>query len=210
MRTRFAAALILTGIGCGLAPAHAQKAPIWQGWYAGVNGGGESFSGHAQSLTTGAGGDTSASRWAAGLYGGYNWQSGPWVFGIETDWTHTFVPNNPFDMFSARGRAGYAFGTTLIYGTAGIATENRFLYVTKSNGFTTQILGDEQQHTGFTGGGGVETVLTQNLRLRGEVLYFDGGTQHYSYPFAAPLRPSTWTRDFNQLIYRAGLTYHFN
>ena len=214
---RVAAAVFMAGayfMEAGAASAQsAPPAPIWQGWYIGLDGGGQSFSGHAQSLTSGAGGDISGSDTEAGVYGGYDWRSGPWVFGVETEWSHTFAKHtnaSDFDLFDIRGRAGFTIGSVLFYGTAGIATENRFLGVTKFNSRSTQSLQTEAQHTGFIVGGGMEAPVSQQLSLRGEVLYFDGGKEQYSFPFAAPLTPSTWTRDFSQTIYRAGLTYHFN
>jgi outer membrane immunogenic protein len=204
--------LVIGAIAAFAATASAQSAapPIWQGWYLGIDGGGQSINGTATSLTTGKSNDLSLHKAEAGLYGGYNWTSGPWVYGVELDWAHTFASNNQFDMFSARGRVGYMINNVLLYGTAGVATENRFLTVTKFNALSTQTLTSEAQHTGVIVGGGVESMISSNLSLRAEGLYFKGGSEQHDFAFAAPLLPSTWTHDFDQVIYRAGLTYHFN
>ena len=63
---------------------------------------------------------------AGGIQGGYNWQSGQFVFGAEADIqlaaaNDTFAPwkfSNPW-FGTVRGRAGYAIGSLLLYGTAG-------------------------------------------------------------------------------------------
>src|SRR5438045_855284 len=62
---------------------------------------------------------------AGGLQGGYNWQSGPLVFGSEADIQvsgaeDTFAPykfSNPC-FGTVRGRAGVAFSNVLLYVTA--------------------------------------------------------------------------------------------
>jgi opacity protein-like surface antigen len=51
---------------------------------------------------------------------GYNWQSGNWVFGVEGDATFSNEDHYRY-LASARTRLGYASGSYLIYGTAGIA-----------------------------------------------------------------------------------------
>jgi outer membrane immunogenic protein len=63
-----------------------------------------------------------------GVQGGYNWQSGPLVFGLEGDIQasaadDTFAPwkfSNPW-FGTVRGRLGYAFNNVLVYGTGGLA-----------------------------------------------------------------------------------------
>src|SRR5881628_217932 len=68
------------------------------------------------------------SGFAAGVQGGYNWQSGPWVFGLEADIkasgaNATFAPwkfSNPW-FGTVRGRVGYALNNVLFYGTGGLA-----------------------------------------------------------------------------------------
>jgi outer membrane immunogenic protein len=83
-----------------------------------------------------------ASGWVAGGYAGYNWQQGPWVYGLETDLSGnglkssmsgglTSVAPCPGDAAStsakinwygtARGRLGWTSGNFLFYGTGGLA-----------------------------------------------------------------------------------------
>ncbi len=68
---------------------------------------------------------TKPSGFVGGAQAGYNWQTGPWVFGVEGDMqatgaSDTFAPwkfSNPW-FGTVRGRAGYAFNNILFYGTA--------------------------------------------------------------------------------------------
>jgi len=63
-----------------------------------------------------------------GVQGGYNWQTGAVVFGVETDIQlsgadDTFAAwkfSNPW-FGTLRGRLGYAFNNILVYGTLGLA-----------------------------------------------------------------------------------------
>jgi outer membrane immunogenic protein len=156
-------------LGPAPAPVYV-KAPIpvpqtWGGFYAGGNGGWVGSTGNDIDLTgTDSDGAGLGSSLAAGnipstinlgysgyLLGGqfgYNWQSGNWVFGIETDldWVSasasTNVPdariinptggmNSPFStnasreldwLGTLRGRLGYAFTPPfLLYATGGLA-----------------------------------------------------------------------------------------
>src|SRR5947209_13368866 len=71
---------------------------------------------------------TKPSGFEGGVQAGYNWQTGPWVFGVEGDLeatgaSDTFAPwkfSNPW-FGTVRGRAGYALSNVLFYGTAGLA-----------------------------------------------------------------------------------------
>src|SRR5260370_6536560 len=71
---------------------------------------------------------TKPSGFAGGVQAGYNWQQGPWVFGVEGDIQatgadDTFAPwkfANPW-VGTVRGRVGYALGNVLFYGTRGLS-----------------------------------------------------------------------------------------
>ena len=71
---------------------------------------------------------TRPSGFAGGVQGGYNWQNGPLVFGLEADIqasgaNDTFAPwkfSNPW-FGTVRGRVGYAVNNVLFYGTGGLA-----------------------------------------------------------------------------------------
>lgn len=59
------------------------------------------------------------SSFLGGLHVGTNWQRAQWVWGLEGD--IDFVEHSYEYIASLRGRIGYAFKDTLIYGTAGVA-----------------------------------------------------------------------------------------
>ncbi len=104
---------------------------------------------------------TSPSGFAGGVQAGYNWQSGPWVFGIEGDLQasaadDTFAPwkfSNPW-FGTVRGRVGYAVSNVLFYGTGGLAFGE----------LTGETFGLSESHTdaGWTAGVGAEFGFAPN------------------------------------------------
>ena len=92
----------------------------WGGVYAGLN------VGYEWGKITNSSGKPSGLE--GGVQAGYNWQSGQFVFGGETDLQvtgadDTFAPykfSNPW-FGTLRGRAGYAMNNILFYGTLGLA-----------------------------------------------------------------------------------------
>jgi outer membrane immunogenic protein len=191
----------------------------------------------------------SGSRSLTGVIGGgqigYNWQVGPnWVFGLETDFqgsdqknNSSFV-NNAFalngsvqtttglaevklDWFgTARLRAGYVVGNSLLYATGGFAygrlvsneTENRG---PGAPGFTTLTGAGtaSETKTGFTVGAGIETKLSSNWSAKLEYLYIDLGTLNNAYPVfnsrGAVFSDVVSTSDLKDHIFRVGLNYRF-
>ena len=113
-----------------------------------------------------------------GIQGGYNWQTGQFVLGAETDLQlssadDTFAPyqfSNPW-FGTLRGRVGWAFSNILVYATGGLAYgKGRLTFA-----------GLTETHTdvGWTAGGGVEVGLTPHWSAKVEYLYFDLGNQSY-------------------------------
>src|SRR3954469_7973574 len=112
------------------------------------------------------------SGFAGGVQGGYNWQSGPWVFGLEADIqasgaNATFAPwkfSNPW-FGTVRGRVGYALNNVLFYGTGGLAFGE----------LRGETFGLAESHTtaGWTVGAGAEMGLAPNWTARVEYLYVD-------------------------------------
>jgi len=143
---------------------------------------------------------TKPSGFEGGAQAGYNWQTGPWVFGIEGDIqgtgaSDTFAPwkfSNPW-FGTVRGRAGYALNNVLFYGTGGLAFGE----------LTGQTFGLSESHTnaGWTLGVGAEVGLARNWSAKVEYLYVD-------------LNDSNFVITGNQNGYhfgllRAGVNYHF-
>lgn len=72
---------------------------------------------------------------------------------------------------SARGRAGYAFESTLFYGTFGagyVRVKNRFTTTNTANAFSSS--GDKNQW-GIMGGGGVEQKIGRHFSIGMEYMY---------------------------------------
>jgi outer membrane immunogenic protein len=112
------------------------------------------------------------SGFVGGVQGGYNWQSGALVFGLEADIqaggaNDTFAAwkfSNPW-FGTMRGRFGYALNNVLFYGTGGLAF----------GGLRAESLGLSESHTnaGWTVGAGAEMGLAQNWTAKIEYLYVD-------------------------------------
>ncbi len=135
-----------------------------------------------------------------GFQGGYNWQNGQFVFGVEGDLQisgadDTFAPykfSNPW-FGTLRGRGGMAMNNILFYATAGLAVgglkgESAGLAETKS-------------HIGWTAGLGVEVGFTPNWSAKLEYLYADLSNRTYSVTGAENGLSSNFVR--------VGVNYHF-
>src|ERR1700712_2588975 len=143
---------------------------------------------------------TKPSGFVGGIQGGYNWQTGPWVFGIEADIqatgaSDTFAPwkfSNPW-FGTVRGRAGYAFNNILFYGTGGLAFGE----------LRGETFGLSESHTtaGWTVGVGTEFGLAQNWSAKIEYLYVDLANSNFVVTGAA--------NGYRFGLVRAGLNYHF-
>jgi outer membrane immunogenic protein len=135
-----------------------------------------------------------------GIQGGYNWQSGQFVFGLEAD----FQASGARDRFAAwkfsnpwfgtlRGRAGFAMNNILIYGTGGLAFGNVRAEVLNYS--------ESQWAAGWTLGAGAEVGLTQNWTAKVEYLYVSLNDNHYA------LTPLPNGYQFSVL--RLGVNYKF-
>ncbi len=177
------------------APAYVSPMYNWTGPYVGINGGG-AFSGSNDS--------------SGGLVGGtlgYNFQSGPLVWGLETDidWAR-IRGSSGCGAFScevsnrwlgtARGRLGYAMGATgsvMPYITGGLA------YGSVENSVSG--LGSARDtKAGWTLGGGLEAALSGPWTAKVEYLYVDLGDGPTVAGFGS---------NFHTNIVRAGINYRF-
>src|SRR5579859_5693548 len=143
---------------------------------------------------------TRPSGFVGGVQAGYNWQTGPWVFGIEGDLeatgaSDTFAPwkfSNPW-FGTVRGRAGYAFSNILFYGTAGLAFGE----------LRGETFGLSETHTnaGWTAGLGAEFGFAQNWSAKLEYLYVDLSDSNFTV---------TGTSNGARFgLVRAGVNYRF-
>ena len=186
------------------APAYvAPMAYSWTGFYLGLNGGygfGRSeFNGTLPSGSFDAGG---------GLFGatvGYNWQTGPVVFGLEgdIDWSGmrgsgtcgglSCSTRNDY-LATIRGRLGYAMDRWMPYITGGAAIGNvktsipAFVDTNNTKG-------------GWTLGGGIEASLMGPWPAKVEYLHVDLGN--------ADTAVSGTSAKFTSDIIRGGINYKF-
>lgn len=143
---------------------------------------------------------TKPSGFVGGVQAGYNWQTGPWVFGVEGDLqatgaSDTFAPwkfSNPW-FGTVRGRAGYALNNILFYGTAGLAFGE----------LRGETFGLAETHTnaGWTVGLGAEFGLAQNWSAKLEYLYVDLNDSNFTITGAQ--------NGYRFGLVRAGVNYHF-
>lgn len=165
----------------------------WTGFYAGANAG--------YAWGSAIGGDPSGG--VLGLTGGYNYQFSPnMVIGAETDIAFssagTTVAPRKFEadyLGTLRARLGYSVGNVMFYGTAGAAYGKNEL----SQGG----LSNDQMHWGWTIGGGVEAMLTQNISAKLEYLYVDLGKE--TYQSTGGLQGVSYTTS----LLRGGVNYRF-
>lgn len=194
-----------------------QSAHDWSGPYLGFNAGGAwgSFQPRSQTVAGGAFTEDQAvafntlgslqsinpTGYSAGITGGYNWQLGHAVFGIETDIqgmhysgaTNSIglLPDTNGNFFNInsyarmnwlitlRPRIGITFNNTLLYGTAGIAatTINSDSNVVASQAFglsetRLESLGSiSSSKIGYVLGGGAEYALSPSTSVKAEYLY---------------------------------------
>ncbi|MBX6328229.1 MAG: porin family protein [Pseudolabrys sp.] len=193
------------------APPYQPPPFSWTGFYVGINGGG------AWGRSDYSAGVSPSFDVSGGLVGGtlgYNWQTGPVVFGLEgdIDWAHisgstTCLPaglgvastcdaRNDW-LGTVRGRLGYAFDRVMPYVTGGLAVGN----------IKTSIAGlgsRDETNAGWTLGGGVEVNITGPWSAKVEYLYVDlGRADNPDTPFSGS------DSKFQTNIVRAGLNYHF-
>jgi len=177
------------------APAYV-AAPIynWTGFYIGGHVGG-AFRGNDNNLLGGSNDGT----FLGGVQGGYDYQFAQnWVFGIEANysWLDTSNSFSNSALGSVTGRLGYTWGPALLYVKGGYAwADSEF-----TNGFTGNAGRD-----GYTVGGGLEYLFTQNWSGKVEYQYYDFGNSSFITPTFAI---GGFTND--QHTVKAGLNYRFN
>lgn len=245
-----AAATFLTTLAVG-APAMAQDAgSSWGGAYVGAVAGGAWGDTKARATVTAGNGavvippadarllstteahnDTHAG-FTGGVEGGYNYMMGPWLFGLEADWSSldlkntserslvsTVNPANTFTlnqkirtdwMVTLRPRIGYAMGPWLVYATTGLAwsqlkySAQFFDNRSAADAITTST---SSTKTGWVAGLGGGYALTPQWSLKGEWLYADfghvGSAQVGSFVSVSP-RESVKTN-----MFRFGADYRF-
>ena len=128
----------------------------WTGWYGGASLGYGSISS----------GDTfDGSDAIGGLMGGYRYDFGTWVGGVEADydWANISMDNladaSLDSVYRLKLQAGADLGKTFLYGTAGIARG------------TVSFDGTDYASNGWVAGVGADYAINEKWLVGGEVLY---------------------------------------
>jgi outer membrane immunogenic protein len=218
----------------------------WTGWYVGLNAGGDwgtSNSNLSADLVSGDffGNDCQGpssgcnvniddvagagrqrfrtSGFSGGVMGGYNWQSGHWLLGIETDFAYfrsagsgtnsVSLVSDPLGssrsianiststdwLFTLRPRVGFVENNWLFYATGGLAvTQLRATWNWTETAFGTgESTSASSTRAGWTIGGGVETMLPQNWIVGAEYLYINvPGVSAHSSPVLDGTAPESF------------------
>lgn len=181
------------------APAYV-PAFTWTGFYVGANAGyafGQADIDEAVSEVDEADG------FVGGGQVGYNYQFGNFVLGAEADLSYFGLEAEDGDfgleanwLGTIRGRVGYAFDRLMVYGTGGVAFSD-IGYAVPDTGD-----GDDDDDTqiGWTVGGGVEGMITENISAKLEYLYVNFSDEDQ---FGEET-------DLDAHVIRAGLNYKFS
>lgn len=119
--------------------------------------------------------------------------------------TGTFGINEEIDYLgTVRARLGYAFDSVLVYGTGGLAyagydRETFAPGATSAFGstYTIEEDGDDDIDVGYSVGGGVDVMATQNLSFGVEYLYTNLGSNDYSVTATNGLSEVEFTTESN-------------
>ena len=182
------------------APAY-EPAPIynWTGFYIGGHVGG-AFGGDNNFYSPGfTYNGSNDGVFMGGVQAGYDTQfSANWVFGLEANYsfldTGSWFANR--GLGSVTGRLGYTWGPAMLYVKGGYGwADSRY-----TNGFA----GDGGRD-GYTVGGGLEYLFTQNWSGKIEYQYYDFGNVNFVTPAGVA---GTFRNDEHTV--KVGLNYRFN
>ena len=175
-------------------PSALQSAPVglhspWTGLYIGINAGyGGGYDAYTLSPLDGARNPSGtltlhSSGAIGGAQLGYSQSLGGAVVGIEADFDGSTVSGGAHGYYdqtsvvsggsrvsfvgTVRGRAGYAFGPALVYGTGGFAYAGTTSSLTYDNHWSASAT---RTHLGYAFGGGVEYAVAENITLRTEFI----------------------------------------
>jgi outer membrane immunogenic protein len=188
-------------------------APIynWTGFYIGGHVGG-AFGGSDNILAPGfTGTNSNDGVFMGGVQVGYDHQFAPnWVLGLEANYSFLDTNNNPFvnrGLGSVTGRLGYTWGPALLYVKGGYAWADSRL----TNGFGGGTFSnDGGGRDGYTVGGGLEYLFTQNWSGKLEYQYYDFGTRNALFTSAATGAVTAVGFRNDEHTVKAGINYRFN
>jgi len=220
--------------GPAFAPMPVRTGYDWTGFYLGVNAGGGWANTKSDFSLVGSPPFASAKNSLVGALGGvqlgYNWQRGPAVFGVETDFQFSSLsgridaPPCPAAICgvdvsasysqkipwfgTVRGRVGYAADSWLVYATAGYAYTRLQTDATATAGAVTANVSRDETRGGLAVGSGVELALSRHWSAKMEYLYIDMGKRDRSWLFSGLPTVNDSSRAYENLV-RGGVNYRF-
>lgn len=254
--------LLLSGLAFGalIAPAVAADMPLkappppafsWTGFYVGANAGwgtlrdeGDPYCINPAGVPMGAGCSrvygghiARGNGFIGGGQAGYNWQSGRWVLGVETDIQGADIKGSvdvvgPFGVVgftgnsgaasfiaaeklswlgTTRGRLGLAFDHLLLYATGGVAYGGASVSQDHVFAAVQYPSTASANKTGWVAGGGLEFAFTGNWSGKVEGLFYDLGSITTAGPQVPHFTNFIEGKNFDVqgAIVRAGLNYRF-
>lgn len=188
----------------------------WTGWYAGASIGlATGNSKHVSSF-----GDLTPSfdvnGGVFGLGTGYNWQTGPTVFGFDGDISIStkhgqsgFTANPALRaetserwLATYRGRIGLAWDSWMIYATGGGAAAD-----VKATSNEAIIASETKTRFGWTVGGGIEAARIHSFSVKAEYLYVNFDNPSYLSPAPAGITDRAGGVKLDNHIFRIGLNH---
>ena len=228
----------------GEVAAQSSWSGFYVGAHAGYGWGEWSGDFHWQDQSMGHGYDLTTENWLYGIQVGVNHQIGKMVLGVEADVTWgdmensgQFQANDANDpgeyvewgikqrlerFGTVRLRAGYLPSQNfLMYATGGLAwaqTEaSQVIHYTKAQPVYVNGVGSvEENHIGYTVGGGAEWALTPKISLKAEYLYLNFGEQNYHFVGKSGKNLDTFyaddraPSDLDFHVVRGGLNFKLN
>ncbi len=223
-------------------PVKAAPGYDWTGAYVGAQGG-YGF-GHKEwpdfvDPTIPGSGKFDVNGWLAGGNGGFNVQSGVFVFGVEGEWMWTGIKggqsivqdfggvsaHTTIDWLAiASARVGFVAGDRLlVYGKGGvaIASEKHSLTETQTTAGVLTGIADvtaKSVHSGAVAGVGAEYALGGNWSVKGEYDYIKMIPQNFTGVGTQTFVPVGSLQVFQQFskmnqdlhVFKLGVNYHFN
>jgi outer membrane immunogenic protein len=182
----------------------------------------------AQCLATSGANSARGDGFIAGGHAGYDWQQGPWVYGLAADLSGSGLRTSmsgglsgigcPNDAASTsakvdwygtvRGRVGWSAGNILFYGTGGFAFGDVKLSSRYTAANTTTVASVSDVKSGVVVGGGLDYMFQPNLVFNFSYQYVDLGT----LSLASSNLPATQTASAHARfqVLTAGLSWRFS
>ncbi len=214
----FAAVDAALSNGAVAADNNARAGNAWAGPYVGIHAGYLDGEVDVDVTVSGSSWTNKPSGVIGGALAGYNFAFDRWILGVEADVGTPDAEDSgdPFPTVDYRSeilvnghlrlRAGYSFDRFMIFGAGGLALADYMARVWSNIGPPVPEIMDHDLIAGYSVGGGLEFLLTDNLNLRVEYLYDNYGKN------TANFLPGAFdqSHDVETHTVRTALSWHMN